>query len=71
MLRERGGFSVHTDDASEAGADGPALSQDRVLTPDEIVDLNARDSFPASDPPSWGASTPGGPAHKLKPSPSH
>jgi hypothetical protein len=58
----------------DADAIGPFASEpaatDHVLTPDELVDVSARDSFPASDPPSYGGGRPGAPAQAtpLKPS---
>jgi hypothetical protein len=68
MLSERTSFSAEPDGgvASEARSESPP--QDRVLTPDELADVAARDSFPASDPPSRGISTLGAPAHKRTPS---
>jgi hypothetical protein len=66
MLRERGSFHTEIEEDETDAAQPESPPQDRVLTPDEIVDLSVRDSFPASDPPSFGGAKLGGPAHALK-----
>jgi hypothetical protein len=71
MLRERAGFHIHIDDDEAEAAHAESSPQDRVLTPDEIVDLSAQESFPASDPPSFGVSKLGAPPHKPKRSRAH
>ncbi len=71
MLRERGSFHPEIEEHETDTAQAESPPQDRVLTPDEIVDLSARDSFPASDPPSLGGSKLGAPAHARKRSRSH
>jgi hypothetical protein len=71
MLRERGSFHTEIDEDGTAAAPAESPPQNRVLTPDEIVDLSVRDSFPASDPPSLGGAKLGAPAHAPKRSRAH
>jgi hypothetical protein len=71
MLRERGGSHAHVDDDETHAVAAESPPQDRVLTPDEILELSLRDSFPASDPPSRGSPKLGAPAHAPKRSRAH
>lgn len=48
--------------ANAAGRIAAPATEGRALTPDELVDVSVRDSFPASDPPGYGGGRLGAPA---------
>ncbi len=57
MLTKRFGIFKRKPPPSPEHLSSDSVPQDTVLNDDELTDLNSQDSFPASDPPSYGGTT--------------